>query len=103
MIGIYFTFIKFYPYLLYCNIRGGTSFNNLSQLLILQKKVVRIIAHFFAHTNRLFVELAVLKLPDLQRYMISLYMFKHRDRFGAAYENLMSLRILIAFSLYFKD
>ena len=84
---LYFAFI--YPYLTYCNIIwAGTFPCHLENLSILQKKAVRIInnAPFLAHTNDLFLNSHLLKLKDIHKLSVCIYMFKqanltqfHRD------------------------
>ena len=36
---------------------------------------------YLAHTDPLFAECKILKLIDLHKFTIALYMFKHRDSF----------------------
>ena len=80
LLNIYYTFI--YPYLLYHNvIWGGTHVTALAPLIILPKKIVRLIAgqHFLAHTNPLFIRLKILKVDDLHKYKLALYMYCHTN------------------------
>ena len=83
LINLYYAFV--YPYLLYCNIVwGGTYSACLSPLRVLQKRIVRLIAgaHYVAHTDPLFFRLRILKLDDLYRYSLALYMYRHRQSFA---------------------
>ena len=79
LINLYYSL--FYPYLLYCNlIWGGTYQTHLKPLKILQKKVVRIITkqHFLAHTNDLFFQTKILKFDDIHKMLLCQYVFKNR-------------------------
>jgi hypothetical protein len=74
---LYFTFI--YPYLTYCNhVWGCTYISNLKRLIILQKCIIRIICGVRprTHTNELFKNLNILKLEDINKYLIGKFMFK---------------------------
>ena len=76
---LYFTMI--HPYFLYCNlIWGGASQVALSRLIVLQKRAVRLITNseYRAPSSPLFVRLSILKLPDLYKMQILLYMYKFK-------------------------
>ena len=78
--SLYYTLI--HPYLLYCNIIwGGASQLALYRLTCLQKRAMRLITHspFRAPSTPLFTRLRVLKLPDIHRYQIGLYMYKAKN------------------------
>ena len=83
MISLYYTFI--YPYLIYCNLIWGNTFEtHLKPLQILQKKALRYInnAPYNSHTNELFYNNRILKLKDINTYFQSIFMFKSdRDSF----------------------
>lgn len=67
------------PYLTYCNsIWGNSPATNLNNLLLLQKKIVRILTNssYLAHTNILFIRLSLLKIPDIYKYHTLIFMFK---------------------------
>ena len=71
-----------YPYLIYCNVIWGNSFNSiLNPLFILQKRVIRIIngESFLAHTNVLFHKCNILKLGDLSNMCMSIFVYKNFD------------------------
>ena len=77
LIGLYYTFI--YPYLVYCNLVWGNTFEtHLMPLIILQKKVIRIINHadFNSHTNNLFHSNRILKLKDINIFLQAVHMYK---------------------------
>ena len=79
--NLYFSFI--YPYLNYCVIVWGhTNKIYLEKISILQKRVVRIIngANFLDHTNQLFIRSNILKLSDIYKFNIAIYMFKLKLR-----------------------
>ena len=51
---------------------------NLNKLRILQKKTIRIItnSHYIAHTDPLFTKLKLLKLDDLYKHQLCIFMYK---------------------------
>ena len=72
-----------YPYLNYCIcIYGGTYETHMNRIFLLQKRVVRIIngAPFLAHTNELFHESKILKIFDIYKLNIGMYMFEDQNR-----------------------
>ena len=80
LICLYYTFI--YPYLIYCNLVWGSTFEtHLKPLIILQKKVIRIInrADFNDHTNDLFYMNKILKIADIHNYNLAIYMYKNKN------------------------
>ena len=83
LLNLYYTFI--YPYLIYCNIIwGGAATTHLNDLLLLQKKVVRIItdSEYHAHSDPLFASTGILKIADIHRYLCCIYAFNHYDKFS---------------------
>ena len=75
-LNLYYTMV--YPYLLYGNIVwGGTSVQHIRSLQLLQKKIVRIITNsgYLEHTSPLFKQMKILKIIDLHRYLLCIYMF----------------------------
>ena len=67
-----------YSYLTYGIIIWGSAYDTyLSKLIITQKKIIRAMtgASYNAHTEPLFKQLNILKLPDLYRLYVSKYMF----------------------------
>ena len=80
--SIYFSLI--YPYLIYCNLCWGNSYqSHLRPLKILQKKAIRLIsgADYLAHTNELFIHNKVLKLSDINFYRQALYVHSNLSNF----------------------
>ena len=77
---LYFSMV--YPYLQYCNLVWASSYpTNLSRLVILQKRIIRIInnSDYSAHTNSIFKKLFILKFQDIQKLQISQFMFSYRN------------------------
>ena len=77
LISLYYSLI--YPYLIYCNLSWGNTYqSHLNPLLILQKKAIRIINNvpFSAHTNDLFFSNGILKLADINKFQQSVFMYK---------------------------
>ena len=67
-----------FPYLQYCNLIWSSTYpTNLSRLVLLQKRAVRIInkSDFLAHTSPIFKELHLLKLQDIRILQICQFMF----------------------------
>ena len=78
--SIYYSLV--FTYLKYCNlVWGGTSATYLQSLLLMQKKVVRIIYNetYLAHTSKLFHDSAILKINDIFKFNVALFMFKNRN------------------------
>ena len=72
-----------YPYLQYCSLVWSSTYpTNLSRLIVLQKRVVKIINKndFFAHTSPIFKELHLLKLQDIQIVQICQFMFSYENK-----------------------
>ena len=72
-----------YPYLTYnIIVWGSTNPSHLNPLIILQKRIVRILAgsEYLAHSTPLFLKLSILKLLDLHKYFVCMYMFDERNR-----------------------
>ena len=77
LLTLYYSFI--YPYLCYCNhIWGNASRCTLDRLVKLQKKCMRIISHLSprSSTQPIYANLKVLKLEDINRYLIAQFMHK---------------------------
>ena len=71
-----------YPFLQYCNLVWASTYpTNLSRLVILQKRIIRIInnSDYSAHTNPIFKKLFILKFQDIQKLQISQFMFSYRN------------------------
>ena len=81
MIILYYSLI--YPYIIYCNtVWGGTYASHLTPLAVLQKKIIRIItgADYLAHTDPLFFQTKILKVSDIHKFQLGIYMFKKKLR-----------------------
>ena len=79
--SLYYSFV--YPYFLYCNLAwGGTFDSHLDILVKLQKRAIRIISNesFDSHTNNLFISNKILKVQDIHKLQLAIYMFKMDSR-----------------------
>jgi len=77
LVMLYYSLI--YPYFFYCHlIWGKAAYSSLRQLIILQKKAVRVLSRssFYAHTAPLFSQHKILHLEDLYIYCSSIYAYK---------------------------
>ena len=80
-ITMHYSFV--YPLLLYCNICwGNATQSNLWSVFKLQKIAIRIImtAKGSSPTTPLFQKLGIIKLPDLYRYNMSIFMYKYQNK-----------------------
>ena len=71
-------------YINYCIlIFGNASSTHLSPLIVAQKKAVRIVAKEppLSHTNPIFFNLKLLKVPDFYKYNLGIYMWKKIGNF----------------------
>ena len=78
LLTLYYSFV--YPYLTSCNhIWGATYVSNLRKLINLQKRVVRIIsnAKYRDNSDPLYKSLGILKLADINKYLIARFMFRY--------------------------
>ena len=74
---LYNSFI--YPYYTYCNhVWGNACMSTLNPLVLLQKRIIRIISGSkrLSHTDPLFKELGLLKLKDVNKFVIGKFMFR---------------------------
>ena len=79
LISLYYVFG--YPYLTYCDIVWGSTYTtNLSRLVSLQKKLMRIIcyAHPRTHTSPIFQNFNILPFLKVNDYLIANFMFKYK-------------------------
>ncbi len=79
LVTLYRTMI--HPYLIYCNIVwGGASLLALNRLECLQKRALRLItcSYFRAPSNPIFVKLGILKLQDIYKYEILMFVYKFK-------------------------
>ena len=78
---LYFAFV--YPYFIYCNlVWGGTFISHLDPLVKLQKRAVRNVnkADFLSHTNGLFLSNNILKLVDIHKKQLAIFVYKLESR-----------------------
>ena len=76
--SLYYYFV--YPYLMYCNhIWGSTFKTNLSRLVILQNKVVRIISHTKPRNRSepLYKALNIMQYETINTYCIGNFIYHH--------------------------
>ena len=67
-----------YPHLLYgILVWGGASDTHLEPLVVLQKRIIRnlTLSEYRAHTKPLFFKCRILRVDDLYRYAVGVYMF----------------------------
>ena len=80
LIQVYYSIA--YPYLSYnvCSY-AGTYPTHINRIFLLQKRLIRIVNRslFLAHTNELFYNSRILKIQDIYKLNIALYMFEHRN------------------------
>src|SRR3989442_2738844 len=70
------------PHLMYCNIVWGCGGKTLlDRLFILQKRAIRIITRssYLAHTSPLFHKLGILKLEDIYKLQVLLFVYNCRS------------------------
>ena len=70
------------PYLCYCNIAwGGTFETNLQRIAILQKRAVRIVNNstYDANTGLIFKKLELLKLHDIHLFQLGFFTFSFKN------------------------
>ena len=73
---VYYSFI--YPYMIHCNHVWGCTYKaNLQRLVILQNRIVRMVAHAKARESSqpLYWQLSITKFIDLNGYLIAHFMF----------------------------
>ena len=106
-----------YSRITYCIVVWGSTYDcHLQRLVLIQKKCIRIInrAHYLAHTNNLFLESSILKINDIHRFILGIYMYKEQDNpifsFSSGYNTRNSNNLYSRFqrltltqqSIYFK-
>ena len=77
-INFYYSFI--YPYLSYnVIIWGGTYPTHLENLIIQQKRIIRVLANipFNGHTSAAFHKFEILKFDDIYKFHVAIYMYKN--------------------------
>ena len=78
---LYYAFV--YPLLLYCNIIwGNTSQTNLWCIFKLKKMAIRLITSSRRRdrTTPLFGKLNIIRLPDLFKYSVLIFMFQYKNK-----------------------
>ena len=88
MRSLYHTLI--YPYLIYCNLSWGNTFqSHLKPLEILQKRAIRVIngLQFRAHTSEYFYSSKLLKLSDINLYRQAQYVYLNPSLFESSSHN----------------
>ena len=71
-------------YFLYCSeIWGGACDNNIKELILLQKRAIRVVCKCskYDHTNIFFSRLSTLKLKDIIEYKTGIVMYKAYHNF----------------------
>ena len=82
LLSVYRSIIE--VYINYCNLLfGNASYTHLSSLVIAQKKAIRIVANqpYRSHTNPIFLFLNLLKVADIYKYQLGIYMWKNEVNF----------------------
>ena len=94
LLSIYHSIIE--CYINYCNlIFGNAAGTHISPLEIAQKKAIRIVANQppRSHTNPIFSSLKILKISDLYKYNLGIYMWKNEINFAQYFQiNLYNTR-----------
>jgi len=89
-LSLYYSLI--YPYIYYCNVICSSTYpSNLNRILLLQKRIVRIIANadYRAQTKPLFKRLKILDIYDLHTLCIANFMFEyHHNLLPSCFDNL---------------
>ena len=78
--NLYYSLI--FPYLNYCNlVWSGTYWTHLNSVWLLQKWAMRLInlKPPRSHTNQLFIECKILKLPEIRLFKLGIFMFKNKS------------------------
>ena len=78
LLSVYRSIIE--VYINYCNLLfGNASYTHLSPLVVAQKKAIRIVANqpYRSHTNPIFLFLNLLKVADIYKYQLGIYMWKN--------------------------
>ena len=77
-----FYYSMIYPYMTYnVIVWGGTYQSHLSNLILQQKRTIRVLCNipFYGHTSPVFHKYRILKFLDIYRYYICIYMFKNKN------------------------
>ena len=101
LISLYYSLI--YPYLTYCNLTWGSTYDShLIPLITLQKKAIRVInkVNYLEHTSPLFFANKILKLPDLIKYRQAIHIFKNLSQYTTpshSYSTRTSSNLIVPF------
>ena len=79
LVSLYYALI--HSHITYCNIIwGGATQTVLNKLVSLQKRAIRLISgsQFLAHTSPLFSSLGILKINDIHKTQVLLFMYKYK-------------------------
>jgi hypothetical protein len=93
LLSLYYSLV--YPYLSYGNVVWASNYKTrLGRLLILQKRVVRVLARapFNAHTSALFQDLGILRIDQINFYQVAEFMYRYTYN-----------QLPMSFSNYFKS
>ena len=77
LLNLYYSLV--YPYLIYCVLAWGSTYKvHINKLVILQKRIIRSITFspYRCHTNSLFLDTKILKIPEIFSYFLGLFAFK---------------------------
>ena len=86
-IDFYYSFV--YPYLSYCIlVWGGTYPTNLQNLIIQQKKFIRLLndSPYGCHTSPIFHKLGILKFDDVYKYHMGMYMYVNHGKYSCMHD-----------------
>ena len=78
LLSLYYSLV--YPYLSYGNLVWASNYKTkLKRLLILQKRIVRVLARapFNSHTSALFQDLGILKIEQINIYQVGEFMHRY--------------------------
>ena len=79
-ISLYYSLV--YPYIQYCNIIWSSTYpSSLNRILLLQKRIIRIVANadYLSHTKPLFKNLKILDIFNLNTFSIVCFMFQYHN------------------------
>ena len=102
LVALYYSLV--YPHLNYCNIMWGcASPTVLQELLLLQKRAIRIInkSSYLSHTAPIFKDLAILKLPDINCYSTVQFIYKCKHNYlPIVCKQFLTYNDLLSYSTY---
>ena len=77
LLKLYYSLV--YPYLIYCILIWGAAADvHLNKVFVIQKRIIRYLTNstYLSHTNGLFLELKVLKVHDIYKFLLGIYSYK---------------------------